>query len=767
MKKTILNLLILLFSIVLLPQYCVNADAVSNGDLRNKIYVGFGKSDITPVKNGKLMDNIPIAGSGNSQFRIAEPVIYNGEEMPVYPGQELTASAVALKDFNDNIIVFVTCDSLLFNQPMHDGSLSYWVRDIIYEDTGIAKENIIISTTHTHSAVDTSFGNADYPEITQAVVMYKKDILSPGIVNAVKEAINNLSLATVSIGSVDILNDNGKNALNFDRHYKTDLYYLNSSPLRNIYFGENHGLYGYNSLTGTWNASATHLIDHASDGDPQLQMIKFDVEGNNKDILMVNWQVHPLITGGADFKTISADLIAPFRNKVEDNCNCNVAYYNGAAGDLQVNTYSDLAQKLGEGIDGISHNFKRTDSKVKYEESVIYGEKLADYVIESYDNLKKVNFGTINVKKESITLEAKNKNDSEYTDPNSHLLVNAKFCKLIWDADFSDIEKMINGTYEYPSNFVFPNGYASDGEKLRDMIMNHPTLNATSYFNISNDGNTFTFKNRSRSYIRQLIAFIGLNFSDGEIIESVYHANSVISNSLREENNINIKIGTVMIGDISFVIVPYEMFSANGKYIKQNSAGDMTFVMGYSDGHFGYIPSNAGYDYGCYESDTSSFKKGSGELVASKLVNNINNFDNLKKSLTIGDNLIKNDSLLFIKNTDPDILISTFINGIASNSSLSVLDSNNNEIINRDTIITGDNLIVKESNDTVSYTILNSGDVDSNGIVNDKDSKKIAKYIIDKETDIRQGYLLAGDMDNNYVIKMNDVVMLIKKYKNN
>ncbi len=755
MKKVIKDLGILLFVIILMPSF-----VLADTDLSNKIYVGFGKADITPIKNGQLMEDIPIAGSGSSQNRLAEPVIYDGVEMPVFPGQELIASAVAIRDFNGNTIVFVTCDLLLLNQVTHDGSLTAGVREYINREYGIPLDSIIISTTHTHSGVDTAFSMGDeYPDIADAVTYYKTRILSPGIRAAVREALDNLSLATVYIGSVDIVNNN-KNVLNFDRHYTTSLNYFSDNE-RSIYYGENHGLYGYDKLDGKWYLSSASgkLTGHVTEGDPTLQMIRFVFNDEKKDILMVNWQVHPLITGGINFKTISSDVIGSFRNELEKTCNCNVAYYNGAAGDLQVDTNSQVAGNNGEGINGLTHNYSRTTSEEKNEASILYGKELAKYVRDNYSALRKTNVGIISDKKQIMTLATKSVNDAEYNN-NSSLLVNAKFCKLIWEASFSVIENIINGEL-YPDNIVCPKDLQTNGQcdasKLRNMIRTLP--NYMNYFNDS--GDRITFKKEDRSYIRLLVAFIGQNFTDGTI-ESVYHANAVVSNNQKQASASDVKVRTITMGDISFVVAPYEMFNKNGKYIKQNATSYMTFILGYSDGHLGYIPTSDAYEYGCYEADTSAFKKGSGEELATKYVNMINNLYTFKNNVRVSNILIKNDNLLIIKNNDLNMPISTFINNIFSDASLSLVNNNNEEINDRSIVKTGDNLIVSDNEDNINYTIINVGDVNSDGASDINDASILTRYILGDNPNIKMYNLLAGDMNDNYDIKMNDVVMLLK-----
>lgn len=72
----------------------------------------------------------------------------------------------------------------------------------------------------------------------------------------------------------------------------------------------------------------------------------------------------------------------------------------------------------------------------------------------------------------------------------------------------------------------------------------------------------------------------------------------------------------VSIGDFTICVTPIEMFDTTGDYIRANSPTKYTFVSGYAEMYGGYIPSQYGYEYGCYESDTAKFVAGTAELLA-------------------------------------------------------------------------------------------------------------------------------------------------------
>ncbi len=101
---------------------------------------------------------------------------------------------------------------------------------------------------------------------------------------------------------------------------------------------------------------------------------------------------------------------------------------------------------------------------------------------------------------------------------------------------------------------------------------------------------------------------------------SPYHANAVVNKSKRTEASSTMELHAVAIGEIGFAVAPYEMFDTNGQQIKAKSPYTMTFVCAYSNGSYGYIPSEIAWPNGGYEVDTCKYAKGTGEMLADELV---------------------------------------------------------------------------------------------------------------------------------------------------
>jgi len=106
-------------------------------------------------------------------------------------------------------------------------------------------------------------------------------------------------------------------------------------------------------------------------------------------------------------------------------------------------------------------------------------------------------------------------------------------------------------------------------------------------------------------------------------LSSRFHASSIISRA-KSGDPITITLNAVSIGNFAFIAAPSEMFAANGRYIKENSPADLTFIISCANQSNGYIPSAEAYVYGCYESHTSDFAPGTGEKLQDTFVEILN-----------------------------------------------------------------------------------------------------------------------------------------------
>lgn len=101
---------------------------------------------------------------------------------------------------------------------------------------------------------------------------------------------------------------------------------------------------------------------------------------------------------------------------------------------------------------------------------------------------------------------------------------------------------------------------------------------------------------------------------------SVYHASGVITRSKITEDHLPIELTAYAFGDCSLTASPYEMFAAQGVYIKENTPYKMTIVATCANGVMGYLPTQLAFDYGCYESHTGKFVGSTGQECSETLV---------------------------------------------------------------------------------------------------------------------------------------------------
>lgn len=102
-------------------------------------------------------------------------------------------------------------------------------------------------------------------------------------------------------------------------------------------------------------------------------------------------------------------------------------------------------------------------------------------------------------------------------------------------------------------------------------------------------------------------------------INSPYHAGGIISKAGLGKTY-DVEMYAISIGELAFVTAPYEMFDENGKYIKDNSPFETTFVITCCNNGVGYIPSIEGYNNNCYGANTGKFVPGTGETLAEEYV---------------------------------------------------------------------------------------------------------------------------------------------------
>lgn len=264
----------------------------------NQLLVGFARVDITPN------ESVPMAGYGNTSARFSQVIL-----------DHITATCIAFTQGEDTILLF-TQDLVCTNHK--------WARPIrarIEKELGVPAERVYIHATHTHSAPDTLSAE---PVIQRYQVFHAEQLFA-----AAKQALEDRAPAKL-LGTKTLTPEN----YNCIRHYRR---------ADGTVVGDNFGYF-----------SKAPIVAHVEDSDREMRIIKIEREDEGKkDILLVNWQAHPAMTGGSKRYNMSADFPGMLRNELEYRTDMHMAYFTAAAGNH--NTRSRIQEeKHGKSYVGVA-----------------------------------------------------------------------------------------------------------------------------------------------------------------------------------------------------------------------------------------------------------------------------------------------------------------------------------------------------------------------------------------------------------------------------
>ena len=283
------------------------------------ITVGFGRVDISPL------ESVPLRGYGYSSGRMSTHI-----QDPLY------ATCIALSDSSGETVLIYTVDlTNAFTELIEPARLA------ISQATGIPRESILVSCTHTHSAPDIM--NENEPSIPRYM-----EAFDDWMVEAALAALEDRAPARVYTTSTETQN------LNFVRRYLLE---------DGTYAGDNFGHIGKSPIVG-----------HETEVDNQLQLVRFERYGT-KDIILANYQTHPHKVGKTT--AVTADLVAPFRTKVEEALDCYVAYFTGSSGN-------------------VNHTSRITEENI-VSNYLEHGYALADYALKAYDSFQEIDVSSVKI----------------------------------------------------------------------------------------------------------------------------------------------------------------------------------------------------------------------------------------------------------------------------------------------------------------------------------------------------------------------------------
>ena len=319
MKK----LICLLLSVVMVLGLCAcgGGSETPKGDepKATTMQVGFGKSNMMP-------ETVVTIAGGEDPNRLSTGYL-----------DYLTASCIAFSDGNKTVLLFTTDMQCLTSSFLGN------IYDVISQDTGIPKEDIMISCTHDHSSPSMTLSHTGISEFRSGPFTY-------AMLSSAKAAIKDLAPAETYIG------ESKTEGMVFVRHY-------------NMKDGSVAGpAYG--------NLVTDEIVGHAYESDETIQIVKFDRSAaSKKDIVLFNLGCHATYYSSTATKNLSADFPGPARDYVANNADCYAAYFMSAAGD----------QTPGSRFPEVQHGLSHKE----------FGEKLGKYVVDALGSLTKVASGDV------------------------------------------------------------------------------------------------------------------------------------------------------------------------------------------------------------------------------------------------------------------------------------------------------------------------------------------------------------------------------------
>jgi len=332
--KKLLSLLLCAVMIVAAFSGCAPTEGTgeSTGEstaasLEHVLKVGYARADITPTVS------LPLSGLANN---VVGNSVYDRYSKDIR--NQLYATCVALMDETGNTILLFHVDNLSASGYTDSALMK------IHRATGVPGPNILITSTHNHSAPITG------GEL--GIVMDYVEYMAKQMAQAAVEAIADCKPAEMYISSIEA------KGLNCIRHYKM---------ADGTVAGDNFGNFKNNAIVG-----------HYREVDDTMQLIKFTREGG-KDVVLMNYQGHP--RGHGEYRYSVLSDVDEVRKNVEAKLDCHFAYFLGASGN--VNSKSRVA----------SENLAAT--------YVEHGVKMGEYAAEAAKNFQKVKTGSVKLLKQN------------------------------------------------------------------------------------------------------------------------------------------------------------------------------------------------------------------------------------------------------------------------------------------------------------------------------------------------------------------------------
>ncbi len=227
------------------------------------------------------------AGAATSNFTPAIGGDIVGGFLPIrseHVHDELHARCLVLDDGKTKLAL-VVCDLLGIHRLVSDEA-----RRLIHERTGIARDRVVISATHTHSA--TSALGQDRMKFEQTLDDYQR-FVARRIADGVQRAVNNLRPAQIGFGTAEA-----------PEHVFNRRWFMKPGTGRESPFG------GFDKVTMNPPAGSPNLVEPAGPTDPTVSFIAVRGTDGRPISVYAAYSLH--YVGGVGSNHISADYFAMF-----------------------------------------------------------------------------------------------------------------------------------------------------------------------------------------------------------------------------------------------------------------------------------------------------------------------------------------------------------------------------------------------------------------------------------------------------------------------
>jgi len=238
---------------------------------------------------------------------------------------DLFAKCLVL-DNQETQLVFVVCDNLGLPREVCDAA-----KKMIHNQIDIPMTNIMISATHTHSAVSARGPNRLLPDETLSDY---QQFIAERIADGVRCAVNNLEPARIGWGSAD------EPISVFNRRW----YMKPSDHLRNPFGGKDR--VRMNPPRGS-----ADLLKPAGPTDPEIAFLSVQSPEGRPIALLANYSLH--YVGGVRSGDVSADYYGIFADRIQELLKADrldppfvAMMSNGTSGDINNIDFTKKSERL-------------------------------------------------------------------------------------------------------------------------------------------------------------------------------------------------------------------------------------------------------------------------------------------------------------------------------------------------------------------------------------------------------------------------------------